>query len=120
MAEVGAIDPQQQLLLELGYGALHASARRRSLLMGCNSGVFLGIERPDWALAKPPSARASVYPVTACFVLPLERGRSLTEGVAGVSSFGFSGTNAHALMQRAEDGSSGAKLGLIAEWARGS
>ena len=53
-------------------------------------------------------------------VLPLERGRSLTEGVAGVSSFGFSGTNAHALMQRAEDGSSGAKLGLIAEWARGS
>ena len=120
VAEVGAMDPQQRLLLELGYGALHASARRRSLLMGSNSGVFLGIERPDWAIAKPPSARASVYPVTACFVLPLERGRSLTEGVAGVSSFGFSGTNAHALMQRAEDGSSGAKLGLIAEWARGS
>ncbi|KOO53619.1 type i fatty acid, partial [Chrysochromulina tobinii] len=49
----------------------------------------------------------------ACFVLPLERGRSLTEGVAGVSSFGFSGTIAHALMQRAEDGSSGAASGLM-------
>ena len=108
VAEVGAMDPQQRLLLELGYGALHASGRRRSLLMGSNSGVFLGIERPDWAIAKPPSASASVYAVTACFVLPLERGRSLTVGVAGVSSFGFSGTNAHAPMQRAEDGSSGA------------
>ena len=64
VAEVGAMDPQQQLLLELGYGALHASARRRSLLMGSNSGVFLGIERPDWAIAQPPSARASVYAVT--------------------------------------------------------
>ena len=64
VAEVGAMDPQQRLLLELGYGALHASGRRRSLLMGSNSGVFLGIERPDWAIAQPPSARASVYAVT--------------------------------------------------------
>ena len=30
-----------------------------------------------------------------------------------MSSFGFSGTIAHALMQRAEDGSSGAELGLV-------
>ena len=32
--------------------------------MGGDSGVFLGIERPDWAFAQPPSARSSVYAVT--------------------------------------------------------
>ena len=32
--------------------------------MGGDSGVFVGIERPDWALAQPPSARSSVYAVT--------------------------------------------------------
>ena len=34
------------------------------MLMGGDAGVFLGIERPDWALAQPPTARASVYAVT--------------------------------------------------------
>ena len=63
-AEVGAMDPQQRLLLELGYAALHASGQRRKLLMGGDGGVFLGIERPDWAIAQPPAARASVYSVT--------------------------------------------------------
>ena len=33
-------------------------------LMGGDSGVFLGIERPDWAITQPPSARSSVYAVT--------------------------------------------------------
>ena len=32
--------------------------------MGGNDGVFLGIERPDWAIAQPQSARDSVYAVT--------------------------------------------------------
>merc|ERR1712185_429069 len=32
--------------------------------MGGDGGVFLGIERPDWALAQPPSARGSVFAVT--------------------------------------------------------
>ena len=32
--------------------------------MGGDVGVFLGIERPDWALAQPPEARGSVYAVT--------------------------------------------------------
>ena len=63
-AEAGAMDPQQRLLLELGYSSLHASAQRRATLMGGDSGVFLGIERPDWAIAQPPSARGSVYAVT--------------------------------------------------------
>ena len=63
-AEAGAMDPQQRLLLELGYASLHGSSHRRATLMGGDGGVFLGIERPDWALAQPPSARDSVYAVT--------------------------------------------------------
>ena len=58
------MDPQQRLLLEVGYGALHVSSARRATLMGGDSGVFLGIERPEWAIAQPPSARSSVYAVT--------------------------------------------------------
>ena len=64
LAEVSAMDPQQRLLTELGYAALHGASRRRVTLMGGDGGVFLGIERPDWALAQPPSARQSVYAVT--------------------------------------------------------
>ena len=63
-AEAGAMDPQQRLLLEHGYAALHHASQRRAVLMGGNVAVFLGIERPDWALAQPPEARGSVYAVT--------------------------------------------------------
>ena len=63
-AEASAMDPQQRLLLELGYAALHSSLHRRVTLMSGDGSVFLGIERPDWALARPPSARGSVYAVT--------------------------------------------------------
>merc|ERR1719230_998496 len=76
------MDPQQRLLLETGYTALHASSHRRATLMGGDGGVFLGIERPDWAVAQPPAARGSVYAVTGdnvsvaagrvCFVLGLQ------------------------------------------------
>ena len=60
VAEASAMDPQQRLLLEHGYAALHGATRRRTTLMGGDGGVFLGIERPDWALAQPPSVRGSV------------------------------------------------------------
>ena len=63
-AEASAMDPQQRLLAEVGYAALHASSSRRVGLMGSDGGVFLGMERPDWAIAQPPSARGSVYAVT--------------------------------------------------------
>ena len=58
------MDPQQRCLLELGYASLHSAAQRRATLMGGDGGVFLGIERPDWAMAQPPEARGSVYAVT--------------------------------------------------------
>jgi len=63
-AEAAAIDPQQRLLLEHGFTALHMSTYRKITLMGGDTGTFLGIERPDWSLAQPPAARASVYAVT--------------------------------------------------------
>eukprot|EP00966_Prymnesium_polylepis_P277871 6420107-Prymnesium_polylepis.1 len=62
--EVNVMDPQQRLLLEQGYTALHATKHRRATLMGGDTGVFLGIERPDWAVVQPPPARRSVYAVT--------------------------------------------------------
>eukprot|EP00966_Prymnesium_polylepis_P289096 6677418-Prymnesium_polylepis.1 len=72
----------QRLLMENGYAALHGSAHRRQTLMGGDSGVTLGMERPDWTLAQPPTARSSVYAVTGdnvsvaagrlCFVLGLQ------------------------------------------------
>ena len=62
-AEAAAMDPQQRLLLEVGYEALHGAGARRSSLLGGGEGVFVGIERPDWALLS--SLRpSSVYAVT--------------------------------------------------------
>ena len=64
-AEAATMDPQQRLLLEYGYIALHMSSHRRSALKGGNGGVFLGIERPDWAMAMPKVLRSSVFAVTS-------------------------------------------------------
>jgi len=63
-AESATMDPQQRLLLEHGFTALHAASWQKVTLSGGDTGVFLGIERPDWALAQPPEARGSVYAVT--------------------------------------------------------
>ena len=66
-AEAGAMDPQQRLVLEVAYEALHGAGRGRASLLGDDAGVFLGIERPDWALLQalgPASARKSVYAAT--------------------------------------------------------
>ena len=79
-AEAGAMDPQQRLLLELGYMALHGASRRRATLMGGDDGVFVGIERPDWALAQPPSARSSVYAVMGDHVLVVAGRGGRSEG----------------------------------------
>ena len=49
-AEASAMDPQQRLVLEIAYEALHGAGARKASLLGDDTGVFLGIERPDWAL----------------------------------------------------------------------
>ena len=86
IAEAGAMDPQQRLLLELGYAALHGSIYRRATLMGGDGGVFLGIERPDWALTQPPSARGSVYVVTGDNVSVVAGRMSFALGMQGPCS----------------------------------
>ena len=67
-AEASAMDPQQRLLLELGYEALHGHSLRVASLLGSSvdTGVFVGIERPDWATvqAAVPELHNSVYAAT--------------------------------------------------------
>ena len=60
------MDPQQRLLLELGYEALHGAAERRESLLGRECGVYVGLERPDWALLQSsrPSA-VSAFSLTS-------------------------------------------------------
>ena len=85
-AEAGAMDPQQRLLLEGAYAALHASCHRRVRLLGGDGGVFLGIERPDWAAAQPPVARGSVYALTGDNVSAAAGRVSFTLGLQGPCS----------------------------------
>eukprot|EP00964_Phaeocystis_antarctica_P082519 scaffold51764_cov63-Phaeocystis_antarctica.AAC.2 len=66
-AESSTMDPQQRLVLEVAYEALHGAGARRASLLGDDAGVFLGIERPDWAILNalgPASGRQSVYAAT--------------------------------------------------------
>ena len=64
-AEANAMDPQQRLVLEVAYEALHGAGARKASLLGDDTGVFLGIERPDWALLQAMSTGPrSVYAAT--------------------------------------------------------
>ena len=68
-AEAEVMDPQQRLLLESGYASLHAAGLRRASLSGGDTGIFVGIERPDWALHQAlrslsPHASSSAFAVT--------------------------------------------------------
>eukprot|EP00967_Tisochrysis_lutea_P079732 scaffold109212_cov37-Tisochrysis_lutea.AAC.1 len=66
--EASVIDPQQRMLLEFGYMALHGAGARRANLHGSSTCVFVGIERPDWALIQAFSQKgtnASVYGATS-------------------------------------------------------
>ena len=48
VAEASTMDPQQRVLLERGYEALHASQHDRASLLNSSSGVFLGIQAADY------------------------------------------------------------------------
>ena len=60
------MDPQQRLVLEQGYAALHAARYDRTTLLGSDTGVALGIYSTefDTVLHAGPH-KSSVYAVTA-------------------------------------------------------
>ena len=58
--EAAAMDPQQRMLLERGYMALHGSGCDRSLLGGSLAGVFLGIVSAEFGQLLASSPRGSV------------------------------------------------------------
>ena len=64
-AEAAVMDPQQRLVLELGYQALHATGVCRADFDGSLSGVFLGIGANEYGqlLASSPAGQ-SVYAAT--------------------------------------------------------
>ena len=66
VAEATTMDPQQRLVLEQGYSALHAARFDRAALLGSATGVALGIYSTsfDAVLASGPHAQ-SVYAATA-------------------------------------------------------
>ena len=81
------MDPQQRLLLERGYEAVHGGRWRRCVLLDGDTGVLLGIERPDWATVQALAPRrSSVYDVTsstisiACGRLSFALGESSVAG----------------------------------------
>eukprot|EP00966_Prymnesium_polylepis_P271611 6275193-Prymnesium_polylepis.1 len=64
-AEVTSIDPQQRVLLELSYEALHTDARRKQTLSQANIGVFVGIDYNDFQqIVSAGSLRYSVHAAT--------------------------------------------------------
>ncbi|CEL93322.1 unnamed protein product, partial [Vitrella brassicaformis CCMP3155] len=47
-AEVTVMDPQQRLMLEVGFEAFHSAGLSREQLLGQNMGVFIGCCNQDW------------------------------------------------------------------------
>ena len=86
-AEAGAMDPQQRLLLECGYEALHGHGGRLAWLLGGGGdvGVFVGIERPDWATVQSavPELHSSVYTGTGATVSVASGRLSFVLGLQG-------------------------------------
>eukprot|EP00967_Tisochrysis_lutea_P158756 scaffold325821_cov66-Tisochrysis_lutea.AAC.1 len=67
-AEATAMDPQQRMVLEYGYTAMHSAGETRASLLGSNTAFILGIERPDWARLRewsPALPRVSAYAATS-------------------------------------------------------
>ena len=75
-AEAKCMDPQQRVLLELAYEALHGGGIRRQSLVESLTGVFLGQERPDWpkVRAAQPPGKPSAY-VASCDTTSIAAGR---------------------------------------------
>ena len=65
-AEAAAMDPQQRMLLERGYDALHGAGLNKSTLIGSLTGVFIGAGVHDFeeVVKSSPTLRSNVYSAT--------------------------------------------------------
>ena len=65
-AEAAVIDPQQRLLMEVGYEAFHSSGLDKATLSGTMGGVFVGISLIDFSfiVSASPTMSRSVYAAT--------------------------------------------------------
>ena len=65
-AEARAADPQQRLILECSYAALHQAGNKREALLGTGTGVAVGIYAVEFGqILQESPLRASVYAVTS-------------------------------------------------------
>ena len=75
-AEAIHMDPQQRVLLEVGYTALHGAHFRRRELAETLTGVFHGQERPDWPKIRALHPRGNPSPyVASCDTISITAGR---------------------------------------------
>ncbi|CAM9860087.1 unnamed protein product, partial [Ectocarpus sp. 13 AM-2016] len=66
-AEARCMDPQQRMMLEVGYEALHRAGFTRDSLRGSDTGIFVGACGTDWAtLLAEGGAAAPRGPYTRC------------------------------------------------------
>ena len=120
-AEASAIAPEQRLLLELNYSALHSLAKRSTALLGVEVGVFAGMEHSEWSSARPDEAAMSVYAATGddasvmagrvSFVLGLQ-GPCATIDTACASAISALHGGAYAVRDRACSLAVAASIGL--------
>ena len=73
-AEVLSMDPQQRLVLELGYEALHRSSLRRGALRGHEVGVHIAIEHLDWQLLQLVTTSATALQRVSAYAASGEQG----------------------------------------------
>ncbi|CAM9330329.1 unnamed protein product, partial [Sphacelaria rigidula] len=86
-AEARCMDPQQRIMLEVGYEALHRAGMNRESLRGSNTGVFVGACGTDWAtrLAEGAGPPRGTYTSTGAASSMLANRLSFALGTVGPS-----------------------------------
>ncbi len=84
--EARNIDPQQRLVLEVGWEALEDAGIDPSCLRGANTGVFVGVSGSDYGrLLYKDSRRLDLYSGTGCSTAIVANRLSYTLGLRGPS-----------------------------------
>ncbi|CAM9641834.1 unnamed protein product, partial [Scytosiphon promiscuus] len=86
-AEARCMDPQQRMMLEVGYEALHRAGFTRETLRGSDTGIFVGACGTDWAtlLAEGRGPPRGPYTSTGAASSMLANRLSFTLGTVGPS-----------------------------------